>query len=215
MTFPNDDQFEDVKIKAVQGDAKTGWQIDREDGWCFFIDKDSPIEPKAGMTARMYGKGIGSPFRGVFLDGRKVFYRTEAEDADHREIQMYGADATDWLSRWDAGKSVWSIEMGGLGPGYEQCIHIVAAEILRHLLDAKYDHRLWEDKDVWKKDRESIEKDGFANERVKELGISGAQWGAAVSLATALYAQGPRKIMNDPKVKDRQIQVSRVFPAAA
>lgn len=215
MDFPKDDQFEDVKIKGVTKDSDGGWSIEREDGWSFWIGKDSPIEPKSGMTVRMYGRGIGAPFRGIYLDGQKVFYRTEAEDDEHREIQQYGKDATEWLARWDAGKGVWSIEMGGLGPGYEQCIQITAAEVLRHLLEAKYDASLWQDKDVWKHDLEAIEKYGFANERVKQLGLSGAQRGGAVSLATRLYMDGPRKIMSEPSIKDRHIQVSRTFPAMA
>ncbi len=216
MSYPGTDtQFEDVKLASVEGSRENGWWCNREDGWTFGVDGSSPVEPKAGMTARLYGKGIGSPFRGLFLDGAKVFYRTPEEDKDHQEIQMYGADAADWLSRWDAGKGVWSIEMGGLGPGYEQCIQITAAEILRHLLEAKYDSSLWQDTDVWKRDRDTIEKYGFANERVKALGLSGAQWGAAISLATKLYMDGPRKIMKEPKIKDRHIQVQRTFPVAA
>lgn len=214
--FPeNDNQFEDVKIASVEGSRDKGWRLNREDGWTFHIDKDSPVEPAAGMTARLYGKGIGYSFRGVFLDGQKVFYRTATEDEEHRDIEMYGADAADWLARWDAGRGVWSIEMGGMGPGYEQCIQITAAEVLRHLLDAKYDPSLWQDSDVWKRDRDAIEKAGFANERIEALGLSGAQWGAAVSLATKLYMDGPRKIMAEPSIKDRHIQVSRTFPSLA
>ena len=29
-------------------------------------------------------------------------------------------DAAEQLRRWDAGDSIWTVEMGGLGPGYEQ-----------------------------------------------------------------------------------------------
>lgn len=28
---------------------------------------------------------------------------------------FYGKDAIEWLKRWDANKSVWSVEMGVLG----------------------------------------------------------------------------------------------------
>ena len=48
--------------------------------------------------------------------------------------KFYGKDAVEWLRRWDAGEGVWSIEMGGIGPGYEQCIQITAAEILRYMI---------------------------------------------------------------------------------
>jgi hypothetical protein len=213
VDFPKgDDEFSETKITSVEK-SDNGWFVGRDDGWSNYIEGTSPVEPAIGMTLRTYGRG--TRVRGMFLDGQKVSYRTAAEDDEHNEIQMYGADAADWLARWDAGKSVWTIEMGGMGPGYEQCIHITAAEVLRHLLEAKYDPSLWQDKDVWKRDREVIEKYGFANKRIEALGLSGAQWGAAVSIATKLYMDGPRKIMNEPSIKDRHIQVQRTFPVAA
>lgn len=131
------------------------------------------------------------------------------------EDTTYGADARDWLSRWDAGRSVWSIEMGGLGPGYEQAIQITVAEILRHLLDKQYNAAKWEDRTAWETDRKAIDEYGFANERINALGLSGAQWCSAVYLALQLYRRGPQEVMADKRVKDRHIQVSRVFPVAA
>lgn len=209
--FPKDDcEFSDVKITEVEkGDE--GWFVTRDDGWSNYVPGDSPIEPAVGMVLRVYGKG--TRFRGLFLDGCKVFYRTETEDNEHHEIQMYGADAADWLARWDANKGVWSIEMGGLGPGYEQCIQITAAEVLRLILANKYDAAKWMDDETWKRDLDEIEK--AVQPRLKPLGLSGAQWGAAVSLATKLYKQGPREIMNDPELKERHIQVQRSFPSIA
>lgn len=213
--FPKDDaEFTEHVIDKV--DEKEGHYSIGYDGWGLGIGKDIPFKPEVGMTARFYGKGFGYRVRGVFLDGKKVWYRTEAEDAEHSEIELYGADAAEWLARWDAGRSVHSIEMGGLGPGYEQCIQITTAEILRHLLAEKYDVVAWtEDKDIWERDRDAIEKYGFANETITALGLSGAQWGAALSLATKLYMDGPRKIMSEPSIKDRHIQVSKRFPQAA
>jgi len=149
--------------------------------------------------------------RGLFLDGQKVFYRTEAEDKEKQEIDTYGANAAEWLKRWDSGTSVWSIEMGGLGPSYEQCIQITAAEILRHLLDRQYDVAAWDSKDARERDHKEIETAGFANERISALDLSGAQWGAAQSLAISLYRRGPRDVMTDKQLKDRHIQVQRFF----
>ncbi len=210
----NDDQFEDTSIKKVSA-SENGWSIDRADGWSFFVPKDSPVEPKVGMSARFYGRGIGSTVRGLFLDGVKVYYRTEAEDEEYQEIEMYGADAADWLKRWDEGKGVWSIEMGGLGPGYEQCIHITCAEILRYMLSRGYGPATWEDEEKAKRDNKEVEDNGFANPVIKSLGLSGAQWGAAKNLAFFLYRHGPRGVMKDERVKDRHIQVSRNFPQVA
>lgn len=211
-TYPNDDQFEDTTIASVSP-CDDGWTIERADGWSFYVPAPSPVVPAVGMTARFYGKGIGSVVRGLFLDGQKVFYRTEAEDKERHEIEMYGADAADWLKRWDEGRNVWSIEMGGLGPGYEQCIHITAAEILRHMLERKYDSSAWNDREAWGRDRAEISEAGFANERIEKLGLSGAQWGAGLQLAAQFYSRGPRAVMKDEQVKDRHIQVQRTFPA--
>ena len=207
----NDDSFEETTIKAVSK-HENGWTIERKDGWSFWVPSDSQIVPEPGMTARFYGEGIGYPVRGLFLGRIKVFYRTVDEDKEHQEIELYGKDATDWLDRWDNGKSVWTIEMGGLGPGYEQAIHVACAEVVRVLLEKKYDVSLWEDDRVWKLNRAEIEKTSHENPTITKLGLSGAQWGAALSLALQFYRRGPREIMCDEAVKSRHIQVSRSFP---
>lgn len=121
----------------------------------------------------------------------------------------------DWLKRWDEGRSVWSIEMGGLGPGYEQCIQITVAEILRHLLECQYDAAKWENPKMWECDHKDIETASLANARISALGLSGAQWGVAQSLALQFYRRGPRAVMTDKRVKDRHIQVQRTFPGLA
>jgi hypothetical protein len=135
----HDEQFEEFNITKVEPQSDGGWRVDRADGWSFFVPADSKIAPEVGMPIRFYGKGIGFTVRGLFIAGIRVYYRTEEEERDHHEIETYGADVTDWLRRWDEGKTCWSIEMGGLGPGYEQCIHITMAEILRFMLEKKYD----------------------------------------------------------------------------
>lgn len=215
--FPDDSQFEEHKLTEAHKN-ESGWDL-RFDGFGFWCPPESPVEPKAGMIVRLYGKGFGSRVRGLFLDGQKVFYRNEREDKEHSEIELYGADATEWLKRWDAGRTVWTIEMGGLGPGYEQCIHITCAEILREMLTGGYDTSKWvvayDGGAQWRKDCDVIDKKVTALPVIKELGLSGAQWGAAMGLAGHLCRHGPRKLMNDPEVKDRHIQVSKSFPGAA
>jgi hypothetical protein len=136
--------------------------------------------------------------------------RTEQEAKE-----FYGADAAEWLARWDAGDTVWTIEMGGLGPGYEQALQIAAAEIIRFMLAQAYNASAWEDKDFWKKTREEIEQWSFADGPIKELGLSGAQWGAAMNIAVNFYRDGPVKALTDDNLKDRHIQVSKTFPKAA
>lgn len=128
---------------------------------------------------------------------------------------FYGADAAEWLKRWDAGQIVHTIEMGGLGPGYEQCIHITCAEILRVMLDGKLDHSKWDDKEQWLRDRDLIDKLVMEVPTVKNLGLSGAQWGAALNVACHMYMHGPAKVLTDDRVKDRHIQVSNNMKFAA
>jgi hypothetical protein len=212
MTFPADDaEFTDARIDSVEQQSDGTYTIEH-DGWHLWCGKDCLIIPQPGQIARMYGRGIGGPVRGLFIDETRIWYRTEAEDKERHEIQMYGADATDWLARWDRGEGVWSISMGGLGPGYEQCIQITAAEIVRWFVDNNADASLWDDQTAAKPIFDRMEKVLFDVPTVKKLGLSGAQWGAARNLAANLYRQGPRAMMNDERVKDRHIQVCRVFP---
>lgn len=213
--FPqNDEQFQDNVINKVSA-GESGWSVGLDSGWSFWIPPESPVVPQAGMSIRLYGKGIGFAVRGLFLDGQQVFYRTEEGDKEHREIEAYGKDAADWLQRWDDGKTVWSISMGGIGPGYEQAIQIATAELLRHILENQYDSAAWSIGEHWKIDREKIEAASFKMPRIEALGLSGAQFGAALHLAAQLYTRGPRAIMNDERVQDRHIMVQRTFPVPA
>lgn len=213
-SMKEDKQYFDHKITKV-GKEKTGWTIKLDDGFSFYVPETSPIEPQIGMTARMYGAGLGARVRGLLLDGVVVYYRTAAEDEEAHEIEMYGADAADWLKRWDEGESVWSIEMGGIGPGYEQCIHITTAEIIRLMLEKNMVAHAWEDGDVWKTDLRIIEYECFNNPTIKSLGLTGAQWHGAVNLACQFYKQGPRGVLKDKRIKDRRILVSKNFPTTA
>src|SRR5271166_5092790 len=53
-------------------------------------------------------------------------------------------DAKEQLRRWDNGDSIWSIEMGGFGPGYEQALQICAIEIVRDNLGQPLpDEKTW------------------------------------------------------------------------
>jgi len=151
----------------------------------------------------------------LFINGQKVFYLTPEEYKIYFEKGMYGETAQEWLKRWDSGQSVWSIEMGGFGPGYEQAIQITTAELIRIILDAGYDYKKWanpDDPTDWNRDREKIRDAAFENEIIKPLGLSGAQYGAALFLAAKLCIRGPVEVLTNPKMKNRRIQVSKNFP---
>ncbi len=121
--------------------------------------------------------------------------------------------AAEQLRRWDAGETIWSCEMGGLGPGYEQAIQILAMEIVRDNLD----------KPLPAYGSKEIEEWGYSTaERIDQKqpdgsyscgGFSGAQVGAARNLAFKWIEYGPAK-MHEITPDDRKIQVSRGFPKA-
>lgn len=127
----SDTEFEDHTVKAVEEQEK-GYTLTYENGWSFWCDKKPGIVPRVGSTARQYGRGIGCAVRGLDIDGQEVFYRTKEQDEIHHREQTYGKTVEDVLRRWDEGSSVWSVEMGGLGPGYEQCIQVLAMELIRN-----------------------------------------------------------------------------------
>ena len=110
------------------------------------------------------------------------------------------------LALWDSGESVFSVEMGGLGPGYEMAIQGLAFEIMRALHG--FD---WLDTETL-----SARFDAVVDPIVHELnskpwgGFSGAQVGAASSLAAMVCKRGYRAALRDPALDDdRRIQVSK------
>ena len=107
------------------------------------------------------------------------------------------------VAKWDRGEGVFTAEMGGLGPGYEQCIQIMAFEMVRGYLGKP----IPEDVEEFRAGLEAA-----AKESVKRLQPSGAQHGAAMSMAAQVLRKGWRAALKELP-SDRLIQVSRVFPA--
>lgn len=107
------------------------------------------------------------------------------------------------LAKWDAGESVFTVEMGGLGPGYEMAIQGLAFELMRALDGKMEDGKPWS------------HYDPIVNPVVSECdgkpwgGFSGAQVGAAKSLVGHVVLKGYRNALREDAVKDRLIQVSK------
>lgn len=109
------------------------------------------------------------------------------------------------LRLWDDGLSVFSVEMGGLGPGYEMAIQGLAFELMR----------VWQAVS-WSDDEAQLkEVKGMAEPVISECdkkpwgGFSGAQVGAAKSLAANVCRRGYRAALREEVVKDRLIQVCK------
>lgn len=113
------------------------------------------------------------------------------------------------LEKWDNGQTIWSIEMGGLGPGYEQALQVAAVESLRCL------NEYADAGNVIPEDRiDEITEPGLS--RVQ--GLSGAQAGAAKFLAYKWLMLGEQGAKDEARQQgieeDRFIQVSNNWPQA-
>lgn len=127
---------------------------------------------------------------------------------------MVHETAADLLASWDAGDIIWTLSMGGLGPGYEQAIQTMAVEFTRAGIasgwkpsgDNEADNKAWR---------------AICDERMRQIddaigGASGAQFGAACWLAYQwLHNGGPRalaKRADEQQDEDRVIMCSKAFP---
>lgn len=119
------------------------------------------------------------------------------------------------VKAWDAGEIVWSVEMGGMGPGYEQCIQICIFECLRWLVENEPDTKSWDvGEGTWPETRDALYKLTGEVGTERKLGLSGAQGGAALSAATMFYQQGYAKAL-EKAGSDRRIQVDSKWLRAA
>lgn len=104
--------------------------------------------------------------------------------------------------------------MGGLGSGYEHCIQVTAAEILRHLIAHPVDPIVWSDDESDKATliralaTKAIDNVIRTNPNIIALGgITGAQVYAARELALKLHRFGPVDAFTHPSLdEDRLIQ---------
>ena len=127
------------------------------------------------------------------------------------------------LAAWDAGKEVQTVEMGGLGDGYEMAIQCLAFEMMRAIRD---DPALRRMNDETPDDGEFPQAfkdrlDAIATEmdarnpetgRYALGGLSGAQVGAAKNIAVNLSRHGYANARNS--VPDRLIFVRKQDPTS-
>lgn len=126
--------------------------------------------------------------------------------------ERYPKTCQEWLDKWDAGESVWSVEMGGLGPGYEQAIQITAVEFLRSFVNGGFDSKKFKSDEEYRKECwVVVESSENVKECVSRLGLSGAQYGAAQNIAVVFWRKTPAVALADVAIKNRKIQVSKEF----
>jgi len=92
MGYPRDDeQFAETTVTEVgKGSITTA------DGWGIGIPQDFAPPPTPGEVVRTYGDGFGRPVRGLFIGGRKAWYRTEAEQEEKHRRDAEAYDRKKW-----------------------------------------------------------------------------------------------------------------------
>lgn len=115
------------------------------------------------------------------------------------------------LKRWDSGQPVFTVEMGGLGPGYEQAIQIAAFEIMREFKD---DAGVPEMTEAEFNEKWDAEWRARADHAIPEgMGLTGAQAGGAMNLAFCVLRRGYGAALREDAAKNRLIQVSQNWPS--
>lgn len=132
------------------------------------------------------------------LDARRALQLPDVDPPFHPET------AADALARWDSGETVFTIEMGGLGPGYEQAIQMLVFEIIRDNITKPLPEPKSEESKTWG-DATVTRCDDQAG------GYSGAMVGAVKHLAYRALRDGWEKTLNSAPI-DRYIQVSKNWP---
>lgn len=115
--------------------------------------------------------------------------------------------AAEALAAWDNGDIVTTVELGGLGPGYEQAIQVCAFEMIRDVLAAKVEAR----------DDNQGAFEAVTDATVRRIdkqccGFSGAQVGAAKWLAFRTLRDGWNSVIEKAREKDQTTMVSRTWP---
>lgn len=105
------------------------------------------------------------------------------------------AEALKW---WDGDTPLMTVSMGGIGPGYEQCIHIAVFEILRAYVKGV--------------PLPEMENELGRIDQKLGLGLTNGQAGAAMALAIDYMKRDWGAVVE--KYKNRQIMISKFWPGA-
>lgn len=149
----------------------------------------------------------------IALLGEAITGTNEPADSQRRVATITEPDtrtAQEFVETWDRGDLVTTVELGGLGPGYEQAIQMLAVELVRDNLGKPLPAP------------ESAEADSWGDDTVRKHdeaagGFSGAQVGAAKGLAYRILHHGWGATLDSMREHDldRIITVSKHWPQAA
>lgn len=116
-------------------------------------------------------------------------------------MQIFKESIQEVVKKWKAGELVWSADLGGIGPGYEQAIQVLLFEICAEQGDKPLI--------IGEMKKYPSEYEALVDRKVGELrawGFSGAQVDQARSTAFQFLTIGYSEIMNKLP-DDRRIMV--------
>lgn len=114
----------------------------------------------------------------------------------------------DFISQWDDGKEVEVIEMGGISDSYEKAIWETAVRFLNMFKNYAVPHDFWESSNLSEDARNKKYRDFLYGVDINDLGLSGAQFGAASNAASLMWRHGVEKAFSMAP-KDRLIKISK------
>ena len=120
----DDTEYQEAGIVAVrreENDDLKGYVVGLDNKISIFVP-DNGIEPKPGMTIRMYGKGLGFPIRGVNIDGKEVFYKTAVDfDAEMQQKVMEKKEKA--KQEYESKRAEFEARVKKLPPSFQMRIH--------------------------------------------------------------------------------------------
>jgi len=130
--------------------------------------------------------------------------------------QVKPENVSEALAAWDSGHEVETVEMGGLGQGYEMAIQVTAFELMRAIRDdrvlSQINAKVGNDEEFPPEFTRLLDERIHALEDAQPMGLSGAQAGAAKSMAVNFTRHGWQNARD--KVPDRMIFVRKHDPLA-
>jgi hypothetical protein len=84
----SDMEFQASTVEDVRP-CEGGWTVDHDGGWILFVTNEScPVAPNVGEAFLTYGRGIGSPVRGIVCGGRVYRYETAEQQRASFEADL-------------------------------------------------------------------------------------------------------------------------------
>jgi len=108
------------------------------------------------------------------------------------------------VKKWKSGDTIWSVELGGLGPGYEQALQNFLFDLFAYLVKSKIPLKSLSNDKKYSKRYEDI-----CDKIAKGRELTGAMVGSARATAYQFYKYGYAERMKTAP-DDRMIQVENI-----